>query len=52
MFSYGVMMYEIFSNGREPWNKIPTGEVKKKVVRGHCVQASFCCYFCLGMLFL
>ncbi|KAK6046369.1 hypothetical protein COOONC_16126 [Cooperia oncophora] len=31
VFSYGVMVYEIFTNGKEPWDGYSNAEVKKGV---------------------
>ncbi|KAJ1368831.1 hypothetical protein KIN20_030170 [Parelaphostrongylus tenuis] len=34
VFSYGVMVYEIFAGGKEPWDGVSNAEVKKRVVEG------------------
>ncbi|VDL71597.1 unnamed protein product [Nippostrongylus brasiliensis] len=34
VFSYGVMVFEIFTNGKEPWDGYSNTEVKKGLVEG------------------
>ncbi|KAK5976352.1 Non-specific protein-tyrosine kinase [Trichostrongylus colubriformis] len=34
VFTYGVMVYEIFSNGKEPWDGYTNAEVKKGLLEG------------------
>ncbi|PIO74184.1 SH2 domain protein [Teladorsagia circumcincta] len=34
VFTYGVMVYEIFTNGNEPWDGYSNAEVKKGLVEG------------------
>ncbi|KAJ1358900.1 hypothetical protein KIN20_017465 [Parelaphostrongylus tenuis] len=43
VFSFGVMVYEIFSDGDEPWKGKTNGEVKAAVTNGECVQLPSCC---------
>ncbi|KAJ1365995.1 hypothetical protein KIN20_026504 [Parelaphostrongylus tenuis] len=43
VFSFGVMAYEIFSDGAEPWEGKTNAEVKVAVTNGECVQMPSCC---------
>ncbi|CAI5448850.1 unnamed protein product [Caenorhabditis angaria] len=43
VYSYGVMCYEIFSEGEEPWDSITNTEAKKNVVSGKHLQIPETC---------
>ncbi|KAK6751488.1 hypothetical protein RB195_003093 [Necator americanus] len=42
VFSYGVMVYEIFADGAEPWDGQTNAEVKKAVIEGKCLTFPKC----------
>ncbi|KAK6061227.1 hypothetical protein COOONC_01108 [Cooperia oncophora] len=37
VFSFGVLVYEIFADGAEPWDGQTNAEVKVAVIEGKCV---------------
>ncbi|CAI5444137.1 unnamed protein product [Caenorhabditis angaria] len=43
VYSYGVMCYEIFSEGEEPWDNITNTEAKRNVVNGKHLQIPDSC---------
>ncbi|KAE9418872.1 hypothetical protein Angca_003404, partial [Angiostrongylus cantonensis] len=43
VFSFGVMVYEIFSDGAEPWEGKTNAQVKVAVTNGEFVQLPSCC---------
>ncbi|KAK6030020.1 protein tyrosine kinase, partial [Ostertagia ostertagi] len=42
VFSFGVMVYEIFADGAEPWDGQTNAEVKVAVIEGKCVTFPKC----------
>ncbi|EYC35740.1 hypothetical protein Y032_0990g3305 [Ancylostoma ceylanicum] len=42
VFSYGVMVYEIFADGAEPWDGQTNAEVKLAVCEGKCLTFPKC----------
>ncbi|VDM67143.1 unnamed protein product [Strongylus vulgaris] len=43
VFSFGVVVFEIFSDGEEPWAGKTNAEVKVAVTSGQFVQMPQCC---------
>ncbi|KJH43207.1 SH2 domain protein [Dictyocaulus viviparus] len=43
VFSFGVVVFEIFSDGAEPWEGRTNAEVKIAVVNGEFVKLPMCC---------
>ncbi|KAK5983306.1 Protein kinase domain-containing protein, partial [Trichostrongylus colubriformis] len=42
VFSFGVLVYEIFADGAEPWDGQTNAEVKVAVIEGKCVTFPKC----------
>ncbi|XGW28211.1 hypothetical protein V3C99_008205 [Haemonchus contortus] len=42
VFSFGVLVYEIFADGAEPWDGQTNAEVKVAVIEGRCVTFPKC----------
>uniref|UniRef100_A0A1I7WMS0 Protein kinase domain-containing protein n=1 Tax=Heterorhabditis bacteriophora TaxID=37862 RepID=A0A1I7WMS0_HETBA len=43
VFSYGVMVYEIFADGGEPWDGVTNAEVKKGLTEGRVLTLPMSC---------
>ncbi|XGW28217.1 hypothetical protein V3C99_008206, partial [Haemonchus contortus] len=43
VFSFGVLAYEIFTNGSEPWEHYTNAEVKTAVLEGRCLSFPTAC---------
>ncbi|CAI5440205.1 unnamed protein product [Caenorhabditis angaria] len=43
VYSYGVLCFEIFSEGEEPWHDVTNAEVKKNVVSGRYLHLPDSC---------
>ncbi|KAL6738280.1 hypothetical protein Aduo_011842 [Ancylostoma duodenale] len=43
VFTFGVLVYEIFSNGAEPWDGYTNAEVKTSILDGKCLRFPSSC---------